>query len=66
MALGVEVSIERMFLGARGVVGDDGERAFGGDGLAELVGVIGGVGQPKPLTARWILVLRPPRERPMA
>ena len=44
VALGVEVRVERVLLGARWVVGDDGDRAFGGDGLAEMVGVIGGVG----------------------
>ena len=36
--------VERVLLGARGVVGDDGECALVGDRLAEMVGVIGGVG----------------------
>lgn len=75
----------------------DGQRALRGDGLADLVAVVGGVGHhhlcrqaldqrqglacvtlvaggemeadraaQAPLTARWILVLRPPRERPRA
>ena len=78
-------------MGARGVVGNDGEGALVGDCLAEMVGVISGVGHhdlrgrpsiralaggasprwpaermnrtghPRPPTARWILVLRPPR-----
>lgn len=96
VALGVEMLIQRVFLGARGIVGYDGDRALVGDRLTEVVGVVGGVrhdrlggqafdqwpslgrvafwpavrmkrtGQPKPRTAKWILVLRPPRERPMA
>src|SRR5258708_7887985 len=36
--------VERVLLGARGVVGNDGERALVGDRLADMVGVIGGVG----------------------
>ena len=35
VALGVELLVERMFLGARGVAGDDGKRAFVGDDLSE-------------------------------
>ena len=31
MALGVEVRVERVFLGARGIVGNDGECALVGD-----------------------------------
>jgi len=43
MALGVEVLVERVFFGARGVVRNDGDRALVGDGLAQMVAVIGGV-----------------------
>ncbi len=42
--MGVEMRVERMLLGARGVVGNDGECAFVGNRPAEMVGVIGGVG----------------------
>ena len=44
MALGVEMFVERIFDRARRVVGDDGERALGGDGLAQVIGVIGCIG----------------------
>ncbi len=44
MALGVEVLVERILLSARRVVRDDGERALGGDGLTEVIGVISGIG----------------------
>ena len=44
VTLGVEVRIKRMFLGARGIVGNDGECALGGDSLAQVIGVIGRVG----------------------
>jgi hypothetical protein len=40
MTLGVETLVERVLLGTRGVVGDDGEGAFVGDRLAAMVGVI--------------------------
>src|SRR5258708_28297268 len=36
--------VERVLVGGRGVVGKDGERALVGDRLADMVGVIGGVG----------------------
>ncbi len=44
MALGIEVGIEWMLAGARGIVGNDGECALVGDGPADLVAVVGGVG----------------------
>ena len=44
VSLGIEMFIERVFLGARRIVGNDGERALVGDRLAKVVGVIGGVG----------------------
>lgn len=44
MALGVEMLVERVFAGARWIAGNDGQRTFVGDGLAEVVGVVGGVG----------------------
>jgi hypothetical protein len=44
VALGVEVLVERVFAGARRVVGNDGDRALGGDRLAEGIGVLGGIG----------------------
>jgi hypothetical protein len=43
MALGIEVLIKRMFFGARGVAGNDGDGVFVIDGLAEVVSVISGV-----------------------
>ena len=56
MALGIEMLVERIFERTRRVIGDDGERPLGGDGLAQVIGI----------TAICILVLRPPRERPSA
>ena len=44
MTLGVEMLVERIFDCARRIIGDDGGRPFGGDGLAQVIGVIGGVG----------------------
>ena len=44
MALGVEVLVDRVLLGARWIVRDDGGGALCGDGLAEVVGVVSGVG----------------------
>jgi hypothetical protein len=41
MALGIEMLVERIFECPRRVVGDDGERALGGDGLAQVIGVVG-------------------------
>jgi hypothetical protein len=38
------VFVERVLKGARRIVGDDGERPLIGDGLAEMVCVIGRVG----------------------
>jgi hypothetical protein len=40
MTLGVEVLVERIFERPRRVVGDDGDRPFGGDSLAQAIGVI--------------------------
>jgi len=36
--------VERVFLRARWIIWDDGQRALFGDGLAEIIGVVGGVG----------------------
>jgi len=36
--------ITGMFLGARWVVGDDGDRALVSDSLAEVVSIVGGIG----------------------
>ncbi|MET4735602.1 hypothetical protein ABIE64_004348 [Thalassospira sp. MBR-102] len=47
MALGVEMLVERIFSGARWVVGNDRERALVDDGLAEVIGVVGGVGHDR-------------------
>lgn len=44
MALGVEVLVEGIFHCPRWIVRDDGERGLGGNGLSEVIGVIGGVG----------------------
>lgn len=44
MALGVEMLVERIFPGARRVARDHGDSALVGDGLTEVVGVVGGVG----------------------
>ena len=42
--LGVEMAVERVFLGARRVVGNDCQRALGRDVPAQSVAVIGGIG----------------------
>lgn len=44
MSLGVEMLVEGMLLGARRVVGNDGEGTLGSDGLTEVIGIISGVG----------------------
>src|SRR6267142_478373 len=44
MALGVEMLVERVFERAGRVVGDDGEGALGGDGVAQVIGIIGCIG----------------------
>jgi hypothetical protein len=44
VALGVEARIERVFLAPRRIVGDHGKRTFLGDGSADLIAVVGGVG----------------------
>ena len=44
MALGIEMLVERIFERARRVVGDDGDRPLGGDGLAQVISVIGRIG----------------------
>lgn len=41
----VELSMERMLLRPRWVVGDDRDSTCLGDGLTEVVGVVGGIGQ---------------------
>jgi hypothetical protein len=41
MALSAEVFVQRALLGARGIVGDDGQGALVGDGLTEVVGGVG-------------------------
>jgi hypothetical protein len=43
VALGVEVFVEGIFLGAGGIVRDDGGRAFCRDGLTEVIGIVSGV-----------------------
>ena len=91
----VEGGIGRKLSGPGGVGGDDRLSPRGGNRHAEVVGIIGGVGdnllgrqagdqgvglgdvialaggeqeartgRPRPRTARWILLVRPPRERP--
>lgn len=44
MPLGIELFVERIFQGARRVVGNDGFRALGRDGLSKPVAVISCVG----------------------
>ena len=44
MTLGVEVLVQWVLLGAGRVVGDDRESSLLDDGLAEVIGVLGGVG----------------------
>jgi hypothetical protein len=44
VALGIEVLVERMLARARWIIWDDGERAFVGDGLPDVVGVVGCIG----------------------
>ena len=44
MAFGIEVLVERILHGSRRVVGNDGEGALGGDGVAEVIRVMSGVG----------------------
>ena len=44
VTLSVEVRIKRMFLGARGIVGNDGECALVGNSPADAVAIVGGVG----------------------
>lgn len=39
----IELLVERILLCARGVVGDDGLRAFVGDSVAQPVAVVGGI-----------------------
>ena len=43
MALGIQMLVERIFERTRRAVGDDGERPLGGDGLAQVIGVVGGI-----------------------
>jgi hypothetical protein len=50
MALGVEVSIERVFYRSRGNVRNDGRSLFCGDQSPEGIGIIGCVGGRVPLT----------------
>src|SRR5260370_19976889 len=44
MAWGVEMGVERVLARSRRIVGDDGDGAFARDGQAEVVGVIGCIG----------------------
>jgi hypothetical protein len=44
MALGIEMLVERMFLGAGGIVWDHGNSALFGDGLPEVISVVSGIG----------------------
>ena len=44
MALGMEMLVEWIFERARRVVGDDGERALGSNGLAQVIGITGRIG----------------------
>lgn len=44
MTLGIEMPVEGVSLCAGGVVGDHGEGALSGDGLAQAIAVIGGIG----------------------
>src|SRR5258705_5338932 len=44
MALGIEMLVERIFERTGRVVGNDGERPLGGDGVANVIGVIGRIG----------------------
>lgn len=47
MPLSVEMGIERVLAGSRGVVGDDGLGLFLCDGVANVVGVVSGIGDDK-------------------
>jgi hypothetical protein len=76
----VERLVERPLAGPGGVVGDDGDGARRCNAGAKVVSIVGRIrqdrrwpavrmsriGQPRPRTSAWILVLKPPRERPMA
>ena len=42
--MSIEMLVERIFERAGRIVGNDGECAFGGDGLAQMIGVIARVG----------------------
>ena len=44
MSLSVEVSVDRIFERARGIVRNDGSGPFFGNGLADVVGIISRVG----------------------
>ena len=44
MAPGIEMFVERIFERPRRVVGNDGERALGGDDFAQMISVIGCIG----------------------
>ncbi len=44
MTLGVEMLVEPIFERPRRVIGDDGDRPFGGDSLAQMIGVLGCIG----------------------
>ena len=44
VALGIEVSVERVLESTRGIVGNDRLGSFGADGLADVVGIVGGIG----------------------
>ena len=44
MSLGIEIFVERIFLCAGGVVGDDGHCLFVRDGVTQAIAVVGGIG----------------------
>lgn len=44
MALGVEMLVEGMFASARRVAGNDSDSTLCGDGLTEVIGIVGGIG----------------------
>jgi hypothetical protein len=44
MPLGIEMGVERILLGTRRIVGNDGDRALLGDGSAEVAGIISRIG----------------------
>jgi hypothetical protein len=45
MSLSIKMLVERIFECAGGVVGNDGDRPLGGDGLAQVIVAVGGSGR---------------------